>query len=145
MLSALYKQDYYLWLEKTVQALKAGNLDELDIRNLIEEIDDMGKSERRALKSNLTVVLLHLLKYKYQPTHRSNSWLGSILEHRLRLRDQLEESPRLKPYLKEVFAKCYGDAALRAPVETGLPSSTFPDESPFTAEESLDISYLPQL
>lgn len=140
----LYEQDYYLWLEQTSLALQAGKLEEVDIENLLEEINDMGRSERRALESNLTVVLLHLLKYKYQPTHRSNSWLASILEHRLRLKKQLKESPSLKPYIERIFGECYGDATLRAEVETGLSLEVFPIESPFTIEEALNIDYLPE-
>jgi hypothetical protein len=143
MTSTLYEQDYYLWLEKTVDDLLTGRWSELDLSNLVEEIKDMGRSERRALESNLSVILLHLLKYKYQPTHRSNSWLSSILEHRLRIRKQLKQSPSLKPYLEQVFEECYGEARLLAVVETGLPQATFPTSSPFTTEESLSIDYLP--
>lgn len=142
--SALYEQDYYLWLKQTVQALQAGKWEELDIDNLLEEISDMGKSERRALESNLTVILLHLLKYKYQPTHRSNSWLASIIEHRLTLKKQLWESPSLKPYLEQVFPECYSDATLRAAVETGISREVFPVESPFSIEAALNIEYLPK-
>lgn len=143
MNQTLYEQDYYLWLEQTAKKLDDAQWNEIDIANLVEEIKDMGRSERRALESNLTIVLLHLLKYKYQPTHRSNSWLGSILEHRLRINKQLKESPSLKPYLEQVFEECYGEAMLRASVETGLPLTTFPTQSPFTVEASLDIEYLP--
>jgi Domain of unknown function DUF29 len=144
MHTTLYEQDYYLWLEQTAKLLDRGQWDELDIANLVEEIKDMGRSERRSLESNLTVVLLHLLKYKYQPTHRSNSWLSSILEHRLRILKQLKESPSLKPYLEQVFAECYEDGILRAAVETGLPIDTFPTNLPFTIEAVLDINYLPE-
>lgn len=140
---SLYEQDYYLWLEQTAKQLASGRWNEVDISNLVEAINDMGKSERRALESNLTVILLHLLKYHYQPTHRSNSWLASILEHRLRLKKQLKESPSLKLYLEKVFSESYSDAVLRAEVETGLPLTTFPNESPFTTQEVLDINYLP--
>ncbi|WP_250122723.1 DUF29 domain-containing protein [Chroococcidiopsis sp. CCMEE 29] len=140
---ALYEQDYYLWLEQTAKQLALGRWNEVDVTNLVEEINDMGKSERRALESNLTVILLHLLKYKYQPTHRSNSWLASILEHRLRIKKQLKESPSLRPYLEKVFSECYSDAVLRAEVETGLTLTTFPEQLPLTTEEALDINYLP--
>ncbi len=143
MTPTLYEQDYYLWLRKTVDALQAGKWSELDLSNLVEEINDMGRSERRALESNLTVVLLHLLKYKYQLPYRSNSWLLSILEHRLRIRKQLKESPSLKPYLEQVFEECYSEGRLLAAVETGLPLTTFPALSPFTPEAALNIDYLP--
>lgn len=64
----------------------------------------MGRSERKRLKSNVTIVLLHLLKWQYQPQLRSGSWKGSIIEHRQRIRDDLADSPSLKPYLQEIFS-----------------------------------------
>lgn len=140
----LYDQDYYKWLEQTATAISTGQWNEVDIANLVEEIKDMGKSEKRALESNLTVILLDLLKYKYQPTHRSNSWLSSILEHRLRIKKQIKESPSLRPYLEQVFEECYNDARLRSAVETGLVLTTFPTENPFNVELCLDINYLPE-
>jgi hypothetical protein len=76
--SPLYDQDFYLWIETTAKQLKEGNFAEVDLANLIEEIECMGRSEKRALKSNLVVVLMHLLKYKYQPSQRTNSWLSTI-------------------------------------------------------------------
>lgn len=74
----LYERDYYLWLEHTAQLIKEGKFSEVDAANLIEEIEDMGRSEKRAVKSNLVVLLLNLLKYKYQPSKQSNSWKASI-------------------------------------------------------------------
>lgn len=85
-LSALYKQDYYLWLETTANLLQEGQLSAIDVANLLEEIADMVRSEKRAVYSNLKILLLHLLKYKYQPDKRSNSWTASIVEHQQRLR-----------------------------------------------------------
>jgi hypothetical protein len=139
----LYEQDYYLWLEKTAQILKEGNLQRLDLPNLIEEIEDMGRSEKRTIESNLIIVLIHLLKYKYQPSKRSNSWKFTIKEHRRRLKKNLQESPSLKNYFAEIFAECYQDARDLAATETGLPIDTFPPASPFTFEEALNPDYLP--
>lgn len=81
-LAKLYEQDYALWLDTTGQLLKAGRLAEVDIANLLEELNDMGRSEKQALTSNLIVVLMHLLKYAYQPGQRSNSWRFTLKEHR---------------------------------------------------------------
>lgn len=122
---ALYEQDYYLWLEKTVYLLRNGKLSELDIPNLVEEIEDMGRSEKRAVESNLEVVLMHLLKYKYQPGKRSSSWLLTLFEHRRRINKYLADSPSLKPYLRSVFADCYDAARKKAGIETELPVDTF--------------------
>jgi len=80
--SELYTTDYYRWLETTVQQLRHGNLTALDVDNLLEELEDMGRSEKRLMYNNLKILLLHLLKYRYQPAMRSNRWLGSMVEHR---------------------------------------------------------------
>lgn len=101
MTANLYEQDYHLWLKKTAELLQAGRLAEVDIPNLLEEIEDMGKSVRRATRNNLIVVLMHLLKYAYQLERRSDSWLDSIVEPRRRIDLALEDSPSLKPYLEE--------------------------------------------
>ncbi len=140
--TSLYDQDFNLWLERTSQQLKQRKLNELDIENLVEEIEGMARQQKNALKSNLRIVLMHLLKYKYQSEKRSNSWLYTIFEHRKRFQDTLEDSPSLKPYFKQVFGKCYADARKEASLETGLSLNHFPDESPFTYEETLDSDYL---
>ncbi|MGL4884100.1 MAG: DUF29 domain-containing protein [Waterburya sp.] len=140
----LYDQDYYLWLTHTAQLIKEGKFSEVDAVNLIEEIEDMGRSEKRAVKSNLIIVLLHLLKYKYQPAKRTNSWKSSIREHRRRLRDDFKTSPSLKRYFEEVMAECYQDAREQAADETGLSLDTFPIESPFSPAEVLNPDFLTQ-
>jgi Domain of unknown function DUF29 len=140
----LYDRDYYLWLSHTAQLICEGKLSEVDTANLIEEIEDMGRSEKRAIESNLVVVLLHLLKYKYQPERRTNSWKSSIREHRRRLRKAFSASPSLKGYCEEVFHECYQDGREQAADETELPLNTFPPESPFTLDETLNPNYLPE-
>lgn len=141
--SSLYEQDFYLWIENIVNQLKTGQLLEVDWGNLIEEIESMGRSEKQALESNLIIVLLHLLKYKYQPDKRSNSWLSSIYEHRRRLRKALKSSPSLKDYYTEVLEECYQDARQEAALETGLTLEVFPVVCPFTPEATLDSEFLP--
>ena len=139
----LYEQDYYQWLTVTAEKLRQGKLTEIDVVNLIEEIEDMGRSERKAVRSNLRILLMHLLKYKYQPEKRTNSWLFTIVEHRKRLQQSLQDSPSLKPYFLEVFDESYQDAIDLATAETGLPRKTFPDQSPFNPQETLNSEYLP--
>jgi hypothetical protein len=141
---SLYEADYLKWIETTIEKLRVRDYSNIDWENLIEEIDDMGRSERKSLKSNLIVVLTHLLKWQYQPDFRSGSWKGSIVEHRRRIRDALKDSPSLKPYLQEVFAECYLDAVELASAETELPVETFPGECPYTAAEVLDSNFLPE-
>ena len=103
----------------------------------------MGAVQGKAIKSNLVVLLTHLLKHQFQPEQRSNSWRGSIVEHRRRLRDDFEESPSLRPYAAEVFARAYADAREQASAETGLPLRSFPRSSPYTLEQILDSEFLP--
>lgn len=141
--ASLYEQDYWLWLETTAKLLRSGRLHEVDVDNLAEEIEDMGRSEKRSVESNLEVVLMHLLKYKYQPARRSSSWRYTLLEHRNRLRKALRESPSLRPYYQQVFKESYETARKLAAVETDLPIAQFPAESPFTPEQALDADYLP--
>lgn len=141
---SLYETDYLKWIETTVKKLRVQDYSNIDWENLIEEIEDMGRSERRSLESNLVVVLTHLLKWQYQPAFRSGSWKGSIAEHRRRIRKAIKESPSLKSYLEEVFTECYSDAVEQASAETELPVETFPQECPYTSTDVLDSKFLPE-
>jgi Domain of unknown function DUF29 len=141
---SLYETDYLKWIETTIEKLKHQDYSSVDWENLIEEIEAMNRSERRSLESNLVVVLLHLLKWQYQPEERSGSWKGSIAEHRRRIRKALKDSSSLKPDLEEVFAECYSDAVEQASAETGLPFETFPQSCPYTSAEVLDSKFLPE-
>jgi hypothetical protein len=143
-LSSLYDQDFYLWLEKTVNLLKAEKFLELDRDNLIEELESMGRSDKRAIESNLRVLLMHLLKYQYQPERRSNSWLSTIIEHRIRISKELKASPSLKGYFEQIFDETYQDARILASVETGLSSDVFSLTCPLTSEQVLDRDFLPE-
>ncbi|EAM47679.1 DUF29 domain-containing protein [Crocosphaera watsonii WH 8501] len=144
MKTNLYDKDYCLWLEETIQVLREGRLTELDISNLIEEIEDMGISQKKAVKSNSRILLMHLLKWKYQPTKRSKSWKSSIIEHRKRIRDSFEDSPSLKVYFANNFDLCYQDARELAAAETGLSIDEFPIESPFFEQDTLKPDYFPE-
>ncbi|CAD5922552.1 hypothetical protein PA905_48450 [Planktothrix agardhii CCAP 1459/11A] len=142
--SDLYEEDYHLWLMNTIHQLQHGKLAEVDMINLIEELEAMGRSQKSAIESNLRILLMHLLKYKYQSDKRTNSWLFTIREHRKRLRNDFKNSPSLKRYFLEVFPECYQDARELAADETGLSINTFPIESPFSQEDTLNPDYLPE-
>ncbi|SKB14179.1 conserved hypothetical protein [Planktothrix sp. PCC 11201] len=143
-LSSLYEQDFYLWIEKTIQLLNAEKLLELDRDNLIAELESMGRSEKRAIESNLRVLLMHLLKYQYQPERRSNSWLSTIIEHRIRISKELKASPSLKGYFEQIFDETYQDARILASVETGLSLDVFSLTCPLTSEQVLERDFLPE-
>ena len=140
----LYNTDFNLWIEETIKQLKLGDFQEIDIDNLIEEIESMGKSEKRELKSLFAVLMMHLLKWKYQPTKRSNSWLTTIREQRLQLSLLLKDSPSLKPLLEQEFEQWYYYAKKEAAKETKLSLDTFPESYPFTIEMVLDSDFLPE-
>jgi len=111
MKSDLYEQDYYLWLEKTINFLENNQFSDLDLENLIEEIKSISISKQKALKSNLSVILWHLLKYLQEPEKQTRSWALNLFEHRERIEEDLENSPSLKSFLtEENFKKCYNKA-----------------------------------
>ena len=140
----LYEQDFYAWVVERVAALRSGQTQRLDMENLAELIEDMSRSLRRAVKSALPTILIHLLKYRYQAERRTDSWRATIREHRRRLRDELADSPSLRPYIKQILDACYLDARETASDESGLPIATFPTACPFTLEQPLDRNFLPE-
>ena len=89
----LYERDFCLWVERALVLMREGNFKDLDLENLLEEIADMSNSQKQALESNLKIILMHLLKYKYQANKRTNSWRYTIVEHRQRIRRAFKNSP----------------------------------------------------
>lgn len=138
-----YEQDFYGWTQEQAALLKAGRLTDLDIENLIEEVETMGRSEKRALESRLSVLLLHLLKWHYQPSRRGNSWNFTIAEQRLKFQKVLAQNPGFKSEMQSILADAYEYAALKATHETGLRHDTFPIECPWTLEQLSDKTYFP--
>ncbi|MBJ7899146.1 MAG: DUF29 family protein [Cyanobacteria bacterium RI_101] len=143
MTPALYDADFNLWIEETAKSLKAGNFGALDLENLIEEIEAMGRSDKREIKTRLIVLLMHLLKCQYQPQKQTASWIATINEQRRQIKAVLKDSPSLKPYLQQELGDGYEDARKDAAKETGLPVAAFPPECPFTQEQILDPDYFP--
>lgn len=134
MTSTSYETDFYLWTQQQAALLRAGALTALDIEHLIEEIEDMGASDRRALGSFLEQVIMHLLKWQYQPERRGTSWRLSIRKGRNAIERVLEYSPSLQRHLPVMLAAEYRRARRNAADETGLPLSAFPETCPFTLE-----------
>jgi Domain of unknown function DUF29 len=141
--ASLYETDFLAWIETTAVQLRAKNFAAIDWENLLEEIDAMGRRERRSLESNLVILLMHLLKWQYQPEQRSGSWKGSIREHRRRIRKDLQDSPSLQPYFRKIIATTHLDAVAAAADETGLALSEFPRECLYSVEQLLDPEFLP--
>ena len=138
-----YEKDFYAWTIHNAKLLREGKLSEVDIEHIAEEIESMGKSEKRELVSRLAVLVAHLLKWKFQSARRSKSWTLTIKNQRMDLNDLLEESPSLKKELEEKFLHAYERAVLIAAEQTGIDEEDFPSKPPFTLEECLKTSYLP--
>ncbi|MFB2837078.1 DUF29 domain-containing protein [Floridanema evergladense] len=130
----LYETDFYGWTQKQVELLRQNQLDLLDIKNLIEEIESLGKQQQQELVSRLEILLGHLLKWQYQPNKRSSSWLKTIREQRRKIKDIIEKNPSLKPFFNEATNKAYLLGLDLAVDETGLQIKTFPSEVPYSWE-----------
>jgi hypothetical protein len=141
--SGLYETDFYAWTIEQAKFLKDGVWDCLDISNLVEEIESLGKQQRQELRNRLGILLGHLLKWEFQPSHRSKSWLAIIREQRRRIGDLLEGSLSLKPYLPEVLEKAYQDGVDLAVRETSLNYKDFPQECLYSLDQVLDFSFFP--
>ena len=139
-----YDQDYYLWFADQARLLRAGIWQQIDVEHLAEELEDMGKRGKRALRSPTVVLLAHLLKYRFQPEQRTPSWRGTIREQRKQLDALLSDSPSLKPRLTEQLEDSYVSAKLLAAGETGLSDTAFPERCPFSVEQMLDEGYWPE-
>jgi hypothetical protein len=101
--TTLYEQDFYAWTQHQVELLRSGQLEKLDLENLIEEIESLSRQERRELCNRLGVLLGHLLKWHYQPEARSKSWVYTMKEQRQEIQRHLKENPSLKPYVMEAI------------------------------------------
>ena len=139
-----YEKDFYAWTIHNAQLLKSGKLSDIDVEHIAEEIESMGKSEKRELLNRLAILLTHLLKWKYQPAKQSKSWELTIKEHRFELNDLLLDSPSLKAMLLKQFSHAYQKTLILAEKETGLLKKTFPKEAPFSLKQALQKGYLPK-
>ncbi|HEX8484835.1 DUF29 domain-containing protein [Sphingomonas sp.] len=133
-----YLEDYGSWITAQIELLRDGQFDELDLENLLEEIEGLSRSNFDAFKSAIRIVLIHMLKWDVQTDHQSRSWAVSIDGHRVRVRDNLEESPSYKSRIDEAVAKAYRRARYDASKETRLPLKHFPEICPFTFDEIMN-------
>jgi len=141
---SLYDQDFYAWANEQAALLRAGKLSAADIEHIAEEIESMGKTEKRELVNRLAVLLLHLLKWQYQPGRRGSSWVATITVQRDDLADHLRDNPSLKSLLDQAITDAYRKAAILATGETDLPRTTFPTACPWTFEKIMDAGFWPE-
>ncbi|OKH30028.1 hypothetical protein NIES2119_31630 [[Phormidium ambiguum] IAM M-71] len=139
----LYETDFYAWTQRQAQLLRQHQLDCLDIENLVEEIDSLGKQQQQELVNRLSVLLGHLLKWEYQPSKRSRSWVTTIREQRRRVAKLLQKNPSLKSFLNEAMLEAYLSGVDLAIEETGIELDDFPSEIPYTWEQIENPNFFP--
>jgi hypothetical protein len=140
---ASYEEDFALWAAEQGALLRAGKLDRVDIENVAEEIESLGRSFEHEIDSRMNVLLAHLLKWEFQPGQRSNSWRATIFEQRTRIGRLLKESPSLRQYPATVIPDEYPLARLHASGETGLNESAFPSTCRYSIGQILDEKFFP--
>ena len=140
----LYEKDFYAWSQESARLMREKKFSELDVENIAEEIEAMGKRDKRELASRLSSLLMHLLKWRYEAEHRSRSWNLTIVNQRAEITDLLKDSPSLSHKLPDMIAGAYSRARKNAALETGLPITTFPEICPYSQEEILDADFLPK-
>ena len=139
-----YDQDLYSWSLEQAKFLRERRFDQIDWEHIIEEIEDMSKSEKRALQSFLETLLMHLLKWRYQPAYQGRSWKFTIIEQRKRIIGHLAENPGLKSKLPDVIEVAYGYAVSGAVRETGMAMATFTETCPWEYEQFMDADFWPE-
>jgi hypothetical protein len=144
MTTTLYDTDFDAWARQQAKALRMKDWAALDIEHLAEEVEELRRSERKAVRSQLRRLMSHLLKWRHQPRRRGESWQATIIDARRLLADDLEDSPTLTRELPVLLAWAYPRARREAAKDTGLPLATFPEVCPWTQEQLLDEEFWPE-
>lgn len=141
--AAGYEADFVAWVERQTALLRDGRFDELDRENLLEELESIGSNVHHELRSRLIVILIHLLKCKYQAQRKCKGWFATLSEQRDQIALHLQRSPSLLRFMDGYINAAYRSAVVRASLETGLPKSAFPATQPFSRAEVLDLEFIP--
>jgi hypothetical protein len=139
-----YDTDFYAWAAQQAAALRAKDWAALDLEPLAEEVEELRKTERRAVRSQLRLIFSHLLKWTYQPDKRTESWGSTIANGRVLVQDALEDLPSLARELPDLCAWAYPRARRDAARETGLPLTTFLESCPWSVEQVLSPDFWPE-
>ncbi|MEG3440289.1 DUF29 domain-containing protein [Pannus brasiliensis CCIBt3594] len=142
-ISSLYEKDFHAWTREQADLLRERQWNRIDVENLIEEIESLGKQQRQELRNRLGVLLAHLLKWEYQPRKRSRSWLATIRLQRRDILRLLKANPSLNSYIEEALSEAYHDARDLAMGETNLSDRTFPVERPYPWENIIAEDFFP--
>ena len=140
-LSNLYEVDFYAWTQQQSEFLALGKWEDLDVKNLVEEIESLGKQQKQELRNRLGVLIGHILKWEYQPSFRSKSWRVTIREQRRRIKEHLLENPSLKSYLDQAVLAAYQDGIDLVLKETPLEEKDLPIDCIYTIEQIFDANF----
>ena len=132
---ARYDTDFHAWAFEQAARLRVG--EPVDVENIAEELETLGRGEERELTNRLAVLMQHLLKREFQPERHTRSWDATIVEQRRRVERLLKENPSLVPKMSAFIAEAYPTAVTFASVETGIIEQDFPSECPYTSEQLL--------
>ncbi len=139
-----HEEDVYGWATHTAELLRKKKMSEVDFENIIEEMEVLGRSEQHELKNRLSLVIMHLLKWQYQPEKRTRSWKLTLEEQRLQALACLKVSPSLKSQLDEILGNAYKIGKIKALKETELDETVFPQQCPYTFEEIMNDAFYPE-
>jgi hypothetical protein len=139
-----YDDDFLSWTQEQAHYLRAGLFGAVDVNHVAEELEDLGNEQIHAVQSHLTNLLMHVLKWHYQPTHQTRSWRVSIRNARIEIRKRMRRSPRLVHDIERLFPEAYEDARKLAGDETGLAIETFPNTCPWELHQMLDEDFWPE-
>jgi hypothetical protein len=138
-----YEGDYFAWSQDQAARIRAADPKGIDWENVAEEIESLGRSQKTKIRNRLRVLLVHLLKWEYQPKRRSLSWQSTISEQRTHIEGVIEDSPSLRRFPSEIVEATYPSARERAALETKMPLNTFPDSLPYSVKQVLDHRFMP--
>jgi DNA-binding protein len=139
-----HETDAYGWAVHTAQLLRDKKMNEVDFDGIVEELEEMGISNKHALTSRLTLIISHLLKWQFQPNMRSRSWTYTIEEQRKRAKIYINDNPSLKSKLDDIMIKAYDVAISKAASETSLDKKNFPTQCPYTFEQIMNDEFYPE-
>ncbi len=138
-----YDQDFYAWALHSADLLRQGKFKEIDVEHMAEEIESMGKRDRRQLVNRLAVLIAHLLKWQFQPELRGRSWKLTIREQRIKVAQLLDDSPSLNHELVNKLNDAYAQAIVKAAREADLMENNFPEQCPYSLDQCLDGEFFP--
>lgn len=139
----LYERDFYAWSNDQAAKLRARSHNDIDWDNLAEEIESVGRSQKKEIRHRMKVLIQHLLKWEYQPRNRCESWLSTLSEQRTHIEGTIDDSPSLRHFPDEAALWAYKHAARAASIETGLSLDVFPDSCPYTVSDMLSDDFFP--